>query len=76
MVNYNNSTIYKLCCNDLSVTDIYVGSTTNFKMRKHDHKSRYNNELGKSYNLVVYYPLCCIFSCVGRRCILNRRKTN
>ena len=54
MVNYNNSTIYKLCCNDLSVTDIYVGSTTNFKMRKHDHKSRYNNELGKCYNLVVY----------------------
>lgn len=54
MVNYNNSIIYKLCCNDTSITDIYVGSTTNFNRRKNCHKSRCNNVNLKEYNCKVY----------------------
>lgn len=54
MVNYNNSIIYKLCCKDVEVKDIYVGSTTNFKARKCYHKSTCNNENDKSYNIKVY----------------------
>jgi hypothetical protein len=54
MVNYNNSIIYKLCCKDINVKDIYVGSTTNFTKRKQKHKSDCNNENSKNYNFNVY----------------------
>jgi predicted GIY-YIG superfamily endonuclease len=30
--------MYKIVCKDLSITDVYVGSTTNFTNRKRDHK--------------------------------------
>jgi len=55
-VDYSNSIIYKLCCNDPNVTEIYVGSTTNFKSRKYCHKTNCNNnsEKNKNYNLKVY----------------------
>jgi hypothetical protein len=54
MVNYNKSTIYKLCCNDLNVTEIYIGSTTNSNKRKNAHKTVCNNKGNRSYNLYVY----------------------
>jgi hypothetical protein len=54
MVKYDQSTIYKLCCKDLSITDIYIGSTTNFNRRKNAHKSICNNEKSKDHNLYVY----------------------
>ena len=54
MVNYNKSMIYKLCCKDINIKEIYIGSTTNFKRRKHSHKNACNNEKVKSYNFNVY----------------------
>ena len=54
MVNYQNGMIYKLCCNDLNITDIYIGSTVNFKQRKRGHKKVCNNPNYKNYNLKVY----------------------
>ena len=51
---YNNGTIYKLCCKDITIKDIYVGSTCAFRMRKNSHKSVCNNENNKNYNLPVY----------------------
>jgi len=54
MVNYNKSTIYKLCCNDLEIKEIYIGSTTNFNKRRNAHKTDCNNEKSKNYNLYVY----------------------
>ena len=42
MPDYSNCIIYKLCCRDLSVTDIYIGSTRNFRHRKCVHKHDYN----------------------------------
>ena len=54
MPNYNESSIYKLCCRDPSIVDIYIGSTTNFIRRKHCHKSGCNNPNGASYNGLVY----------------------
>jgi hypothetical protein len=53
-MKYDQSTIYKLCCNDLSITDIYIGSTTNFNRRKSQHKSLCNNEKTALHNLYVY----------------------
>ena len=52
--NYANSTIYKLCCNDPAVSDVYVGSTTNFRIRKNSHKSACSNTSSKEHNRYVY----------------------
>ena len=54
MVNYGKGIIYKLCCNDPEITDMYVGSTCNFKVRKHGHKKKCNSENQKGYNSHVY----------------------
>ena len=54
MPNYQNGIVYKLCCNDLSIKDIYIGSTTSFRKRKCAHKSNCNNIKRKSFNSKVY----------------------
>jgi len=54
MVKYNESIIYKLCCKDPNITDIYIGSTTNFTRRKCNHKNVCGNENDKKYNRKVY----------------------
>jgi len=46
--------IYKIISNDTSLTDCYVGSTTNFIQRKQAHKSACYNVTHNSYNLKVY----------------------
>ena len=53
-IDYSNTIIYKLCCNDPSITDVYVGHTTNFTRRKQEHKACCNNPKGKNYNFYVY----------------------
>jgi hypothetical protein len=53
-IDYSKTIIYKIVCNDLTVTDCYVGSTTDFKTRKAVHKNVCNNESSKSYNLKIY----------------------
>ena len=59
MPNYQQSIIYKLCCKDVDITDIYIGSTTNFKQRKTQHKSACNSEKQKYYNTNVYKYIRC-----------------
>ena len=53
-IDYNNTIIYKLVCNDVNIPDCYVGHTTDFIRRKQLHKSCCNNINCKSYNLNVY----------------------
>ena len=53
-MNYSNSCVYKICCNDINITDCYVGSTTNLIERRRHHKSACNNKNGKDYNYNVY----------------------
>ena len=45
-IDYSKSVIYKIVCNDTTVTEIYVGSTTDFTRRKkqHKHSSEANSE--------------------------------
>lgn len=52
--DYSNGLIYKLCCLDTDITDIYIGSTTNFKQRKSAHKNTCNNLNSRKYNRLVY----------------------
>ena len=54
MPDYSKTMIYKLCCNDPTIEEIYIGSTCNFSRRKAGHKSDCNNENIRNYNLKVY----------------------
>ena len=54
MVNYANSVVYKIMSLNPEVDEIYVGSTTAFRKRKHDHKTNCSNENAKYYNRYVY----------------------
>ena len=53
-IDYSKSCIYKICCKDTSITDCYIGSTTDFVSRKFSHKSRCNNECNKCHDFKVY----------------------
>jgi hypothetical protein len=53
-MDYSNTIIYKLCCNDVTIREIYVGHTTNFVKRKSAHKYDCNTETSKNYNHNVY----------------------
>jgi hypothetical protein len=55
LINYQNTIIYKIVCNDLNIKDCYVGSTTNFIKRKCGHKTSCNNPNDKSYKLFYVY---------------------
>lgn len=50
MPNYSNTFIYKLCCKDPTIIDIYVGHTTNLTNRKSKHKISVENDANKEYN--------------------------
>jgi hypothetical protein len=52
--DYSKTIIYKLCCNDPTITDIYIGHTTNFIQRKNSHKTSCHNENNKKYKQYVY----------------------
>jgi hypothetical protein len=54
MPKYENAVVYKLCCDDPEITDIYVGSTCNFKVRKWSHKTSCTNKNDEKYNSYVY----------------------
>ena len=53
-INYQNTIIYKICCNDVTVKEIYIGHTTDFKNRKRAHKCSCNNPNSEKYNIYVY----------------------
>ena len=53
-MNYANAVIYKIVCNDLTITDCYVGSTTNFTKRKCRHKNNCeHNVITKVYQVII-----------------------
>ena len=52
--DYSKGFIYKFVCNDVSIPNIYVGSSTDFTKRKSGHKTSCNNENSKEYNKYLY----------------------
>ena len=54
MPNYNKCYIYKICCKDPTITDCYIGSTTNIIRRRSDHKSSCTCISNRAYNRYVY----------------------
>ena len=53
-VDYSKVVIYKIVCKNKDITDIYVGHTSNFTVRKNSHKSKCNNQNDKQHNLKIY----------------------
>lgn len=53
-IDYSKTVIYKIFCKDLNITDIYIGSTTDFNKRKIKHKSDCYNENDRKYNIKLY----------------------
>ena len=53
-IDYSNTIIYKITCNDPTVTDVYVGHTTNFVQRKHAHKQSCQNAKAANHTCKVY----------------------
>ena len=48
LIDYSKTVIYKICCLDKSIQDLYIGHTTNFTKRKYQHKvccNDINNQL-------------------------------
>ena len=53
-IDYSNTIIYKITCNDESISDVYVGHTTNFIQRKHAHKMSCTNVKSSNYKCRLY----------------------
>ena len=53
-IDYSNTIIYKITCNDSNISDLYVGHTTNFVQRKHAHKQSCMNEKCVNYKCKLY----------------------
>ena len=53
-IDYTNTIIYKITCKNPTVTDVYVGHTTNFVQRKHAHKQSCTNTKSRNYKCKLY----------------------
>ena len=53
-INYSNTIIYMIHCNNPDITDLYVGHTTNYIQKKHLHKQYCNNPNSSNYNHPLY----------------------
>ena len=56
-INYGKGLVYKWVCNDLTVPDFYVGSTTNFNERKRLHKYGCTKEGNSKYHYALYVKM-------------------
>jgi len=53
-IDYSNTIIYKITCNDKNIKEVYVGHTTNFVQRKHAHKQSCNSNKSINHSCKVY----------------------
>jgi len=53
-IDYTKAVVYKIVCRDVSIIEKYVGSTTNLRKRRWNHKHSCNNPKSKEYNYYVY----------------------
>ena len=53
-IDYSKTVFYKIVCNDLSITDCYIGHTTDFTKRKNRHKTNCYYETNARYHMRVY----------------------
>jgi hypothetical protein len=51
-MDYSRTIIYKIVCRDLSITNCYVGHTTDFIKRKYNHKSTCKTDPSYLYQFI------------------------
>ena len=54
-IDYSKTHFYKIVCKDTSITDCYVGHTTDFTKRKNHHKANCYNQNSKNFSNYVYH---------------------
>jgi hypothetical protein len=54
IVDYSKTLMYKIVCNDTTITDLYVGSTTDFTKRQNSHKRACIYSCQNRHHLKVY----------------------
>ena len=57
-IDYSNTIIYKITCKNPTITDVYVGHTTNFVQRKHAHKQNCKNNKSANHKCKLYAVIC------------------
>ena len=55
--DYSNTLFYKIFCKDVSITDLYIGHTTNFVQRKSAHKQSCKNPKSVNFQQPIYYDV-------------------
>jgi hypothetical protein len=53
-IDYTNTIFYKIYCKNSSITDVYIGHTTNFIQRKHAHKQSCLNNKSPCHTYKLY----------------------
>ena len=53
-IDYTNTHFYKIVCKDTTITDCYVGHTTDFTKRKSHHKKTCNSQTDKHSSIYLY----------------------
>ena len=53
-IDYSKTIMYRIVCKNPEIKDCYIGSTTDFKSRKQQHKIKCNNANDVKYNLKIY----------------------
>ena len=53
-INYDNIHFYKIVCKDLTISDCYIGHTSDFASRKSNHKKSCNDDTRHNHNQYVY----------------------
>ena len=53
-IDYSKTHFYKIVCKDTSITDCYVGHTTDFVKRRYAHKNVCYKEKDRHYNIYLY----------------------
>lgn len=54
VIDYSNTIFYKISCKDDSISDLYIGHTTNFVQRKNGHKQSCNNSKSANHACKLY----------------------
>ena len=63
-INYQNTVIYKIVCNDLNIKDLFVGGTTDFRRRKCEHKNWSKTPLDGLYKCICNNGGWCNWSMI------------
>jgi hypothetical protein len=57
ILDYSNTIIYKISCKNTTISDVYVGHTTNFVQRKQSHRYCCNNTVSSDHQPKLYQTI-------------------